>query len=1062
MTLVATVTPDNATDKTVTWSTSDAAVATVNESGVVTAVAAGTATITAKAGEKTATCVVTVNAATVPVTGVTLDMTEISVTSGTSLTLIATVTPENATNKAVTWSSSDEAVVSVDGNGGVTCVTTGSAIVTVTTVDGGKTAICAVTVTEIPVAVTDISLDKDEVIVNVEETATLEATVTPSDATYGTIEWESSDENIVTVAGGVLTGISAGEATITAKAGGKSAVCAVTVHAHNYIPTPNGDGTHKGICSCEDETAAESCVYDNVTIPEYNAAAKNVTYTCEVCEGTVDKTVVEIANAEQLKAFAAKVNEGNSYEGVTIKLTADIVLNNDEPWTPIGNFVNDDNDTRFKGTFDGNSKIISNLNISATDTNNVGLFGVLNGTVQNLTLKNVTVTGAEGVGAVAGKIFNTGLIDNVTVTNVTVSGTHYVGGVAGYAYGNVKNCTVTDADITANVDSNNDNGDKAGGIVGYLGENSYIVTGNKVNDIIIKAYRDLGGIAGIAQSGAAVRDNTVENITIGFVECDSYKDGTLHQNTGAIVGRNQGATIANNASNNVTILVNGDAQLTAVLKDIKKNSDYWNTDNAIVVKLAAGTYSGNHEINQYPEWNGVVGAGNSQNNMISTVGKAFTNIIFKGQDETKFTGNVTVNGNGYAGGGFNNHTAVTTFNNVTFDATNSVEDNNEDYIAMYVVAGANDVNFEGCSFQNATHVRLGGAAADGVGEVSFTGCEFTDGGCLSGYVETLNVTNCNVDGASNGFINNSKAGTVTVTGGEFECGKYFLRTSNSGVEMTVTGAVITMYESEGAKDLVKFRGSNESATFTDCTIADGYTVAGVDANSILTVNGMPYVYSTESLNAALTAGETELNLSKGTYTIPSAVGGKDVTISGDEETVIDLSAATGVGEASLTFNDVTVKTSNADYTGIQHSDEVVYNNVTFDGGTFLYGEKVVFNSCTFDLTTNYLWTYGAKEVEFNDCTFNTAGKAILVYQESTNDNKIVNINGCKFNATQTAQTGAGDDCAAVEIDGSLPNGGTGSFTVNFTGTNIVDDDFAGLYRIKAEKDPSNVTINITA
>ena len=150
VTLTATVTPGNATDKTVTWSTSNEAIATVS-GGVVTGVKAGEVTITAKAGDKSATCTVTVTAATtepevVPVTGVTLNQTAVTLDIDQSITLKATVAPENATNKAVTWASDNTGVATVDENGKVTAVAAGTANITVTTADGGKTATCAVTV----------------------------------------------------------------------------------------------------------------------------------------------------------------------------------------------------------------------------------------------------------------------------------------------------------------------------------------------------------------------------------------------------------------------------------------------------------------------------------------------------------------------------------------------------------------------------------------------------------------------------------------------------------------------------------------------------------------------------------------------------------------------------------------------------------------------------------------------------------------------------------------------------------------------------------------------------
>ena len=150
VTLTATVTPENATDKTVTWSTSNEAIATVS-GGVVTGVKAGEVTITAKAGDKSATCTVTVTAATtepevVPVTGVTLNQTTVTLDIDQSITLTATVAPENATNKAVTWASDKTDVATVDANGKVTAVAAGTANITVTTQDGGKTATCVVTV----------------------------------------------------------------------------------------------------------------------------------------------------------------------------------------------------------------------------------------------------------------------------------------------------------------------------------------------------------------------------------------------------------------------------------------------------------------------------------------------------------------------------------------------------------------------------------------------------------------------------------------------------------------------------------------------------------------------------------------------------------------------------------------------------------------------------------------------------------------------------------------------------------------------------------------------------
>ena len=217
-TLTATVAPSNATNKTVSWKSSDASTASVDANGKVTAVKAGSATITVTTadGSKTATCSVTVTSKNVSVTDVTLDKTEAALTQGETVQLTATVKPDDATDKTLTWSTSDSKVATVDETGKVTAVETGSA--TITAKAGDKTATCAVTVTAKVIEVTEITLDKTEVEIIEGETAQLTATVKPDDATDKSIEWTSSDESVATVDNsGKVTAVSEGKVTITVK-----------------------------------------------------------------------------------------------------------------------------------------------------------------------------------------------------------------------------------------------------------------------------------------------------------------------------------------------------------------------------------------------------------------------------------------------------------------------------------------------------------------------------------------------------------------------------------------------------------------------------------------------------------------------------------------------------------------------------------------------------------------------------------------------------------------------------------------------------------------------------
>ena len=223
-TLTATVTPSNATDKSITWTSNAPEVAGVNDNGKVNAIKAGEATITVttKDGGKTATCKIVVKAATVAVTGVILDKTDISLENGKSEALAATVLPTEATNKNVTWSSDKPEIATVDASGKVSAVAIGEATITVTTEDGGKTATCKVKVTG--VLATSISVPARAIPVGGKTTLT--ATVLPESANDKSVTWSSEDAAIATVdpATGEVTGIAIGIVKITATANDGSGV----------------------------------------------------------------------------------------------------------------------------------------------------------------------------------------------------------------------------------------------------------------------------------------------------------------------------------------------------------------------------------------------------------------------------------------------------------------------------------------------------------------------------------------------------------------------------------------------------------------------------------------------------------------------------------------------------------------------------------------------------------------------------------------------------------------------------------------------------------------------
>ena len=233
-TLTATVKPDNADNRKVAWSSDKTDVATVDGAGKVTAVKAGEAvvTVTTEDGGKTASCKVTVKAKAVNVTEVTLDRTELTLTEGETGTLTATVKPDNADNRKVTWISDKTDVATVDGAGKVTAVKAGEAVVTVTTEDGGKTATCKVTVKAKAVPVTGVEVNPWVVTLSVRGTSKLSYTIRPADATNQNVKWESESPSVATVdSEGNVQGVAAGTAKIcvTTEDGGFKSYCTVTV-----------------------------------------------------------------------------------------------------------------------------------------------------------------------------------------------------------------------------------------------------------------------------------------------------------------------------------------------------------------------------------------------------------------------------------------------------------------------------------------------------------------------------------------------------------------------------------------------------------------------------------------------------------------------------------------------------------------------------------------------------------------------------------------------------------------------------------------------------------------
>lgn len=260
-----------------------------------------------------------------------------------------------------------------------------------------------------------------------------------------------------------------------------------------------------------------------------------------------DAAEFTVSSAEELAGLSALVNgtavaptttfaaEGaatvqDSFKGKTVYLGADIDLN-DIAWTPIG-----DDAHPFQGTFDGKDHTVSNLKV-----NNLGWAGLF---------------GHAGRGGAA-------TIRNLKISGATIYSSRMAGTVVGQLYGDLENCHVSDVKIVVvpnAVDGGYDNGDKVGGIVGWLGDNGngHHVTNCSVEKASLSAYRDLGGIVGYAAWSTTISGNSVRDTEIVIDQTTNFY-GEKDPNAGAVWGRNSvsgsgvGVTAENNAEENVSI-----------------------------------------------------------------------------------------------------------------------------------------------------------------------------------------------------------------------------------------------------------------------------------------------------------------------------------------------------------------------------------------------------------------------------------------------------------------------------------------------------------------------------
>ena len=252
---------------------------------------------------------------TISVTGVSLNKNSTTLVVGGTETLTATVSPSNATNKNVTWTSSNTSVATVS-NGTITAKKAGNATITVKTSDGNKTATCSVTVNSSTISVTGVSLNKNSLTLDIGDTETLTATISPSNATNQNVTWTSSNTGVVTVSNGIVSAISAGTSTVTVKTtdGNKTATCNVTVQGavEAAISEVNGTATASNGAISGWTVTGDKYADGGVKLD----ASNDCVYRLDIFSGDISNNMVELSVSIYAKIYPGTngvIGTANSY-----------------------------------------------------------------------------------------------------------------------------------------------------------------------------------------------------------------------------------------------------------------------------------------------------------------------------------------------------------------------------------------------------------------------------------------------------------------------------------------------------------------------------------------------------------------------------------------------------------------------------------------------------------------------------------------------------------------------------------------------------------------------------
>ncbi len=483
-TLIATITPDNASDKNVTWSSSNTTVATVDQNGLVTAIQKGTATITAICGGKSSQCAVTV---VIPVESITLDTQVLSLFVGEHYQFQWTISPADASNKTISWSSSNQSIVSISTGGEVTALKAGNA--TIYAEAGSIRTSCSVTV------------QNHFILLSPTNTVTIE-----ENGSDFSITVDSSLEYYIDFPSEASSWIS------YSKSGN---------HVYSFSVSKNE--TYASRSALVYFRATNASLYALLTITQKAASIPDDEWDgtiagsfCKAGSGTKNDPYI-ITTCSQVARLAQEVNAGNSFSGKYFSVLANLNFAS-KNFTPIGT-----PDHPFSGLFNGNGKQF--MYVVTNGYYYQGFFGYTSGaTINDMYVRISTGSSEQNVGGIAGYASNT------TITNCCtygkVNGLDCVGSLVGYADAGVsiRNCYSACQNSRATIYGS------VGGLVGYnCGE---IINCHFYGSINATSYSatNTGGVVGYNHTTGKMSYCYFMSSTISIMSQISYC-GTLNWGT---------------------------------------------------------------------------------------------------------------------------------------------------------------------------------------------------------------------------------------------------------------------------------------------------------------------------------------------------------------------------------------------------------------------------------------------------------------------------------------------------------------------------------------------------